>query len=317
MPLIATVANAPAPLPPTFDFGPQPLHLAYLDPDGNSWTWSDPGESVFATAVAGIGSPPIALTSLPLPGGGILAQAMTPQVRTITVGLYVYNDDGDQSEFLTTCDQLTRALWTVRAGQPAPGTLIVGRPDGTSRQVQVLCTDPPTLASDDASKSGLLWASYVVTFQAPDPFWMDSTAHNLQFGASSGSAGVPAMPPVALNPSTVLGSTTVTNSGDADAYPVWTITGPGTPTLTNSTTGLAFGLGVALGAGEVVTVDTRPQQQSAVDGTSANRWADLTRANPRALWALVPGDNQLNLQMTGSGVGTMISASYVQRWLRA
>ncbi|MCW2873345.1 phage tail domain-containing protein [Actinacidiphila oryziradicis] len=316
MPLIAVVANEPAPLPPTFDFGPQPLDLTYIDPDGNPWSWSDPSLPVFATAVAGIGSPPIALTSLPLPGGGILAQAMTPQVRTITVGLYLYNDAADQDAFLDLCDQLTRALWTLRAGQPAPGTLIVGRHDGTSRQVQVLCTDPPTLASDDASKSGLTWASYVVTFQAPDPFWTDSVANHMQFGGVSGSAGVPPMPPVSLNPSTVLGAATVTNSGDADAYPVWTITGPGTPTLTNSTTGLSFGLDAALGAGEVVTVDTRPQQQSAVDGVGANRWADLTRVNPRALWALVPGDNQLNLQLTGAGVGSLISLSYVQRWLR-
>jgi hypothetical protein len=314
MPLIAVPAEY-VPPPPAEVIAPKPLTLTYQDPDGTWWGFDDPGGGVFATAVAGIGSPPVALTSLPLPAGGALPQMLTPQTRSIVVGLYLY-DDWDQDAFLGLRDRLTRALWTVRAGLPAPGTLMVSRPDGTSRQISVLCTDGPGMVSDDATKSGLTWTSMVVTFQASDPFWSDAASTVLMFGSSS-AAGVPPMPPTALSTGSVLGVVTVDNDGDADAYPVWTITGPGTPLLTNTTTGLSFGLGVPLGPTEVLTVDTRPTMQSAVDGLGANRWSALTAANPRALWSLVPGGNDLNLQMTGSTSNTSIALSYVRRWLRA
>ncbi len=125
------------------------------------------------------------------------------------------------------------------------------------------------------------------------------------------------MPPVLLDPSSTLGSTTVTNSGGGDAYPIWTIHGPGTPTITNVTTGRSFGLSVALGSGEVVTVDTRPTLQSAVDGTGADRWGDLVKTSPRDLWTLVRGTNLLDVALTGSGSGSRVELLYHQRWLRA
>jgi hypothetical protein len=314
VPLITLPAEY-VPPPPSEVIAPKPLSVSYLDPDGNTWSFDDDGTGVFATAVAGIGSPPVALTSLPLPAGGALAQALTPQTRTITIGLYLY-DDWDQDAFLALRDRLTRALWTIRAGQPAPGILTISRPDGSSRSIGVLCTDGPSMVSDDATKSGLTWTSMVATFQAPDPYFADAAETMLTYGSGT-ALGVPPMPPTALNSATLLGPTTVTNDADADAYPVWQITGPGTPTLTNSTTGLAWGLGVALGPTETLTVDTRPTLQSAVDGVGANRWGDLTASSPRSLWPLVPGDNALNLQMSGSAGTTSITMTYVRRWLRA
>ena len=48
----------------------------------------------------------------------------------------------------------------------------------------------------------------------------------------------------------------INNAGDATAYPVWTITGPGrTPTFTNVTTGDVFQLNHDLIAGEAVVID--------------------------------------------------------------
>ena len=138
----------------------------------------------------------------------------------------------------------------------------------------------------------------------------------MQFGSSS-ATGVPPMPPIQLAPATLLGDNTVTNTGDADAYPVWTITGPGQPTLTNNTTGRSFGLDVTLSSDEVVVVDTRPTMQSAVDQDGEDRWGDLVKTSPRDLWPLVPGENELNLSMASSGTGSQITLSYTRRWLRA
>lgn len=295
---------------------PSPLGLTYTDPDGTVWRWSDMGAQVFVTGVAGLGSPPVSLTALALPSGGGIPQEYQGTFRTVVVGLVIADDD--QNEFLAVMDRLNRALWTQRAGNPAPGTLTVERPDGTSRQILVLTTAGPDRPDETRDTAGLTWCSFPVTFRALDPLWSDAETTGFEFAAAPAGAGVPPMPPVLLSPGSVLGATTVHNTGDADAYPVWTIHGPGTPTITNSTTGRSFGLGVALGSAEVVTVTTGTDgSASAVDGTNADRWGDLVKSTPRDLWALVPGTNDLNLVLTGSGTGSKISMSYRRRWLAA
>jgi hypothetical protein len=125
------------------------------------------------------------------------------------------------------------------------------------------------------------------------------------------------MPPVELAPGALIGNVRVTNAGDADAHPVWAITGPGTPTLTNTTTGKSFGLAVPLAAGETVTIDTRPTMQSAVDSAGRNRWPDLVKTSPRQLWPLIPGENVVDLQLAGADPGSRIVLSFTRRWLRA
>lgn len=295
---------------------PVPLGLTYIDPDGRAWAWGDPSQNVFATACAGISSPPVTMTSIGLPGGGALPQFYSAAVRPIIIGLRAYNDDSDQAAFLAMQDALAWSLWTVRAGAPAPGTLVVSRPDGSSRQLRVFCIDGPDQGDDDGTKSGVMWSTYVVTLQAPDPFFEDAAATVLEFSISS-APGIPPMPPIQLASASLLGQTEVVNSGNADSYPVWTLTGPGTPTITNTTTGRSWGLSVALGSSEVVTVDTRPTIQSAVDGLGLNRWPDLVTSSPRDLWPLLPGMNHLNLNMAGSTSASKVVLSYTRKWLRA
>jgi hypothetical protein len=310
MPLLVKPAHTRQPLP----VGPVPLGLTYIDPDGRAWPLTDRNSGVVATACAGISGPQASLTSVLLPGGGGIPQFYRATTRPIVIGIFV--EGATQMEFLARMDAWARAIWNERRGEPAPGTLVVARPDGTSRRIPVMCTDGGDQSDDDASKSGLTWSTFALTFTAQDPLWADSDSIDLRFGSSS-AAGVPPMPPIQLAPPTLLGDNAVTNSGDADAYPIWTITGPGQPTLTNNTTGRSFGLDVSLGVGEVVTVDTRPTMQSAVDGTNADRWGDLVKSSPRDLWPLIPGENDLSLTMAGSGAGSKIVLSYTRRWLRA
>lgn len=310
MPLLVKPVSTPAPIV----VHPVPLGLTYVDPDGQSWPLSDRDSGVVATACAGISGPQPSLTATNLPSGGAVPQFYRTATRPIVMGVFV--EGSTQAEFLARMDAWAWAIWTERNGEPAPGTLIVARPDGTSRQIPVLCTDGGDQSDDDASKSGLTWSTFALTWQALDPLWEDASPTVLQFGVYSAS-GVPPMPPVQLAPPTLLGQTEVVNTGNAESYPVWTITGPGQPTITNTTTGRSFGLDVSLSAGETVTVDTRPTKQSAVDGDGDDRWSDLVKSSPRDLWPLVPGLNELNLSLVGSGSGSQVVLSYTRRWLRA
>lgn len=325
MPLVTSNPTAPGPggghpeQPPVDLTARFPQQVTYLDPDGTSWSWSNPLTGCVVTGVAGIGSPPASLSGVALSGGGSLAQSYSAAKRSIVVGLHVF-DEATQAGLLDLMDRLAFALWTERAGLPTPGTLRFARPSGTVRQIEVYCTSGPEQTDSDSTRDAYQWStSYGLTFEsALDPFFRDvDPIGPLVFSAPPVSGGVPPMPPVLLAPAITLGQATVTNTGNGDAYPIWTITGPGVPTLTNGTTGREFSLDVTLGSGEVITVDTRPAQQSAVDQDGDDRWGDLVKTSPRDLWTLVPGANLLNLQMASAGTGSSISMVYHRRWLRA
>lgn len=295
------------------------LQVTYIDPDGEAWDWSTPGSRCRVLSVTGIGGPPAAYTDTSLAGGGNLPQAFSAAKRSIVVGLHVYDDDS-QVGLLDLLDRLTFALWHDRAGLPTPGVLRFARPDGTARQIEVFCTSGPPQTEEEESRDAYQRdTGFGLTFESGlDPLFQDADPVGpLVFAAPPASGGVPPMPPVLLTPSSTLGTSTVRNTGNGDAYPIWTITGPGVPTLSNVTTQREFSLGVTLSAGEVVTVDTRPTRQSAIDGTGADRWGDLVKTSPRDLWTLIPGTNVLNLQLASAGEGSKIEMVYHRRWLRA
>ena len=296
-----------------------PLTVTYIDPDGTAWAWSNPATGCVVTDVTGIGSPPAALADVALSGGGSLAQSYNPAKRSIVIGLHAFDEDA-QAGLLDLVDRLAFALWTERAGLPAPGTLRFARPGGTARQIEVYCTSGPDQTEAEATRDAYQWSTdYALTFvSALDPLFQDvDPVGPLVFGAPPVSGGVPPMPPVLLTPSSTLGTSTVRNTGNGDAYPVWTITGPGVPTLTNVTTQRAFSLDVALESDEVITVDTRPTLQSAIDQDGTDRWGDLVKTSPRDLWTLIPGTNVLNLELASAGEGSKIEMLYHRRWLRA
>lgn len=316
MPLITGSGGVITPPPPFVSTsGPVPLGLTYVDPDGQAWALADYTSGNVALSFAGIGGPLPAFTTLGLSTGGAIAQQYIAAIRTIVMQVIVWDDD--QTAFLGRLDAWSRALWCQRAGSPSPGTFIVSRPDGSARQIQAYCTIGPDQPDDDGTKSGRLWSTFTLTFQSVDPFWSDADPIVVEFAAVPSGAGVPPMPPVILAPATVLGDTVVTNSGDSDAYPIWQIFGPGTPTLTNNTTGRVFGLTNAIGSGDWIAIDTRPTRQSVVDQDGTNQWADLVESSPRDLWQLVPGDNALDMALAGAGTGSKIVMSYTRRWLRS
>lgn len=318
MPLL-THARGPGGTPTLPVWARSPLQVTYIDPDGTVWEWSNSRTGCIVTGVTGIGSPPAALADVSLAGGGSLAQSYSAAKRSIVIGLHAF-DENSQDGLLDLIDRLAFALWTERAGAPAPGVLRFARPGGTARQIEVYCTSGADQTDTESSQDGYQWSTnYGLTFESGlDPLFRDvDPVGPLVFAVPPVSGGVPPMPPVLLTPSTTLGETTVRNTGNGDAYPVWTITGPGVPTLTNVTTGREFSLGVTLSAGETITVDTRPTLQSAVDQDGVDRWGDLVKSSPRDLWTLIPGTNLLNLELASAGTGSQITMLYHRRWLRA
>jgi hypothetical protein len=292
-----------------------PLVITYIDPDGNSWNLSDltMSNGYVCTGIAGIQGIPVMIQTTPFLDGTAFANLYIPQPGSISLGMLVGRPaSGAENDYYALLDSVTRAFLSRRNEVPAPGYLQIQRPDGTTRQVTVYTT-----AGLDTPETDIDYTVFAFTLQTPDPYWYDLVQQNLVFTISDAPGILPLLP-IQLAASTIIGNATITNNGSALAYPVWTITGPGTPTIQNLTTGRQWSLNTPIPAGQVIQVATQPGQQYAANITTAtNIWDELVLSSLRDLWPLVGGVNQVSLSMPGSSTSTAISVSWTQRWSRA
>jgi hypothetical protein len=294
---------------------PTPLNIMYIDPDGNSWNLSDRSMSsgYTCTGITGIEGLPVTLQNIPLLDGTAVANMYLPQPGSISMGLIVGRPaSDDENDYYRLLDSVARAFLSRRNELPSPGYIQIQRPDGSIRQIAVYTT-----SGLDSAETSIHNTVYAFTFQTPDPYWSDLVSQSLTFTINA-AAGILPLLPIQLAASTVIGSATIANGGNALAYPEWTIVGPGTPTIQNLTTGRKWSLNTSVPSGQVVKITTKPGTQYAVNvTTSANIWDQLVLSSLRDLWPLVGGNNQISISMPGSSVATSVTVSWVNRWSRA
>jgi hypothetical protein len=218
-----------------------------------------------------------------------------------------------QAEYLARLARLQQAMRHRRGGVDVPGTLTVELPDGSRRWIEAFYhggLDGEEGPLDDL----ILMAQAFPRFEllALDPYWT---------GGSVGDSWKTAVAapwfgtmPRKLAASQVLGSVTVDLPGDADAYPVWTITGPGVPTISNVTTGRSFAFkgGSPIEAGQIVTIDTRPDALTVVDDADADLYSSLEEFPD--LWSLEPGPNVLTVEMADADSDSEVAFTADLRW---
>lgn len=291
------------------------IQIGYEDPDGNYWGLSDLllANGYICTSIDGLGGPPISLSSVPLLNGTAQPSLYISQPGTINLGLYAEAPNGDLDAFYRLTDQIAYAFYNQRNGLPAPGKLIIGRPDGTSRQINVF-----TISGLESPEFGPYFVNYALALQALDPFWEDLSPEVINYASTTPAAGILPLLPIAIGTSNVLGTSVLFNDGGADAYPFWDIYGPGLPTIANTTTGRSFTFLTTLSPGDHVQVETRPGQQLVyrVNG-GVNFWSQLVAQSPRDLWPIPKGPNTVSITIAGSGTGSAVTLTWTRRWLRA
>ena len=120
--------------------------------------------------------------------------------------------------------------------------------------------------------------------------------------------------PVLLSDSTVQGAHVLNIQGDAEAWPVWEVTGPGEDLLIqNDDTGEKIFIEGQFG--EKVTITTRPQEQdvtsaSAMDGSLWERVSEDSTFFP-----LQPGINRIRMSMVNGKPESTVTLKYVEQWL--
>lgn len=294
---------------------PSPLNITYVDPDGINWNLSDItfSDGYICAAIAGIEGVPTMLQTIPLLDGTAIPNIYLPQPGSIALAVLVGWPDAsvNEDDYYANLDNFVRAFTNRRNELPAPGYIQVQRPDGSTRQVQVFCT-----AGLNTPEVGLHNTLYSLTLQSPDPYWYDSVQQLVVY-ANNPAVGILPLLPIAFS-GQLLGNSILANGGSALAYPTWTITGPGTPTIRNVTTGRQFSLNAPIPAGNMVQISTKPGNQYATNlTTAANIWDSLVLSTLRDLWPLIGGQNQISITMAGSSTATSIQVGWTNRWSRA
>jgi hypothetical protein len=102
-----------------------------------------------------------------------------------------------------------------------------------------------------------------------------------------------------LSPSSTFGAITLENDGDAEAYPVWEVRGPGKDFTAISPDGRVLKWNGTLGVSDVLTIDT--ETGTVLDGNGTNRYAELDTAP--SMWPVPPGTSTCTATLDESSSG--------------
>jgi phage-related protein len=207
-----------------------------------------------------------------------------------------------------------RSLESAMNPKRGTGIIRVTSPIGDTRELPCKVVDGLGL-EEKPEMSGPDMQQAVVTFKAFDPLWRDVSDTSTSFDVGAAVSFFPFFP-LRLTNSQIAVDTSINNDGDDEAFPVWTIAGPGSVIkLSNLTTGevLEFST-LTLAAGESVVIDTRPGSKGATRNTGVSVYSDLTLAS--SLWTLQTGVNLIRLEMSGAQTGiSKLTVSFRKRYL--
>jgi|GEM_PF-1393276 len=214
-------------------------------------------------------------------------------------------------------------------------TLTVTREDGGQRYLK--CRYLSGLEGDYGEDAyGVNWQRFTLNLQATDPYWYASTPTTKTYVCEPAGRFFPAESdtsgtffPMHLSASAVVVTETIENDGDGNAWPIWTITGPGSELVMRNeyagynqelekweTIRKTLSLNVDLNEGDVIKIDTRPGRKTIILNNETDLFAKISETS--ALWPLVEGDNyiQIELNETESDVSS-ISLDYTKNYLKA
>lgn len=206
-----------------------------------------------------------------------------------------------------------RALVSAMNPKKGEGIIRVTSPLGDVREIG--CRVVGGLGLDEKPEvSGPTMQTAVVTFHASDPLWRDQSDTSASYAVGDPVSFFPIFP-LRLTSSQIVVDATINNTGDDEAWPVWTITGPGAGiVLRNVTTGKSLTLSTTLLTGESIVIDTRPGYKTVVRQDGSNLWPDVDVTS--SLWPLQVGNNAIRLEMSGATVGTsVLQVTYRRKYL--
>lgn len=261
--------------------------------------------------VQGLEMPPYVLVTdeVPRQPGARLRQVKVLP-RTVDLPLFI------QAATPTLLRNLLRRLRYAFDPTRGDGTLRVLGVDSSTRDLTT-CRYQGDWTGVESSQvvGGSSW-EVPITLLARDPYWYDTVPQTVLFAI--GTAGTPFFPffPLHLSSSTVLGDVSVSNPGDVEAWPVWTITGPGSSIILRNLSVIpqaVLEVDTTLLAGDQLVIDTRPGHKTVIGPGGVNLYGALNASSQ--LWSLPVGTSTVRVEVTGATVDSLVRLEYTLRLL--
>lgn len=195
------------------------------------------------------------------------------------------------------------------------GRLRVIAPAGDSREI--FCRVSSGLGvSEVLGQDSAFYAQRIsAQFIAHDPYWYSVGDTAIVYSGDVEAATFFPFFPLRLSAAAVfVDDNSISNPGDLEAWPVWTIEGPGSNiSISNLTTEESLTLSTTLTSGETLTIDTRPGAKTVIDGTNTSLFANLSATS--VLWSLAQGDNHIQVAMDSTSSTSAIRLAFRPRYL--
>lgn len=270
------------------------------------------------SGVRGLNMPPITRYSQTFAGiHGSRGTGWVAKEREVFWPILLYKPVGDP-----TWGELDSLFW--RSMHPErPGTWSVKGPTYEAETRTLSCSfqsDGGHAMSAIPSIRG--WERYNIYLAAEKPFWMGPTIRR------SWGAGSPApffSEKLTISSGSSMARATVTNTGDLEAWPEWTIVGP-VDSASIGLNGRAIQVPFSIPAGKALRIDTDPTQQTIrygdwdpaklVLGNDIDRFEDMGSISFTPVPAGKDVPLALTIQAPGSGAGVRMSLTprYFRAW---
>jgi hypothetical protein len=209
----------------------------------------------------------------------------------------------------------------VRLLDPLRGTgaLRATDPSGNLRDLVCRYSSGLELLQDDNALDLVGIAQAILHFEAEQPYWQDVSDTVQSWQLLSSLATFFPFFPLRLTGSEVFADATVDNTAsDVEAWPVWTVTGPGSNLILRNQSSLKLlSLPVTLLGGETVTIDTRPGIKTVAKGDGTSLFGSLS--SDSSLWSLLASQiNAIRIEFSGATPGvSQVQLNFKRRYLSA
>lgn len=274
--------------------------LTWIAPDGTEVLLSSGGALHWQRGLLGRGMPPIVITEreLVVGDGSVLVQVRSGPV-TVDVPIIVTGE----------LRQTLRAAASAFNPHAGDGRLVTDI-DGDRREL--VCRYRAGLEWDEQLPHIM---KQLLSFRAFSPYWQDDDDTTGSFGIGDLARWLP-WPPIVVVADDVFAQATIVNTGDVEAWPVWTIRGPSDEVTLTSDTGARLRVAYPLVAGEILTIDTRPGAKTVVDQTGVNRFSSLDE-NDDDLYSFPVGTTTVTITIVGATAESEVGLAWRRRWLTA
>lgn len=197
------------------------------------------------------------------------------------------------------------------------GRVRVVAPGGDSREIFCRVSSGLGLSEVLGEDAGIISQRISAAFIAHDPYWYSVGDTAIVYSGVTDVATFFPFFPLRLSASAVfVNDSSINNPGDLEAWPVWTISGPGSNiVITNLTTSQSLTLNTSVTSGQSITIDTRPGAKTVLDDGGNSLFPLMTPTS--VLFPLAKGDNHIQVAMDSTSATSSIRLAFRPRYFSA